>query len=137
MSGNGGSYLNQGGTNDGKKIIATTLDPFSYSILGPGDGNTDGYDLDAIRVQGPDVLFGNRHLKPTLTIDKVTNGSDGPFIEKGASSITWTYKVTNTGECDLSKRRRDRRQGRCGWHDRQSAQGPERNAYQGGHRCRR
>ena len=101
MSGNGASYTNQGGTNDGKKVIATNLDPFAYTILGPGDGNTDGYDLDAIRVQGPDVMFGNRHLKPALTIDKVTNGSDGPFIEKGAP-ITWTYKVTNTGECDLS-----------------------------------
>ena len=33
---------------------------------------------------------------PSMTVDKRTNGSDGPQIAVG-SAITWTYLVTNTG----------------------------------------
>jgi uncharacterized repeat protein (TIGR01451 family) len=36
-----------------------------------------------------------------ITIDKTTNGSDGPTILIG-QPISWTYVVTNTGNVDLT-----------------------------------
>ncbi|MFV0257111.1 MAG: DUF5979 domain-containing protein, partial [Acidimicrobiales bacterium] len=38
---------------------------------------------------------------PQLSIDKVTNGSDGPTLLAG-TPITWTYTVTNTGNVTIT-----------------------------------
>ena len=83
MSGNGASYLNQAGRMTASALSPPASSRSRYAILGPADGNTDGYDLDAIRVQGPDVFFGNRHLKPAVEIEKLTNGEDGHLHPDG------------------------------------------------------
>ncbi|MFP5287001.1 MAG: hypothetical protein ACLGI9_14765 [Thermoanaerobaculia bacterium] len=43
----------------------------------------------------------NNEENPGLTLVKLTNGQDGAQIPAG-SPITWTYKVTNTGDVALS-----------------------------------
>jgi len=47
---NPATYLNIGGLNNGYLVILLGLDPLSVSAVYGTDGNTDGYDLDAIRV---------------------------------------------------------------------------------------
>jgi hypothetical protein len=55
---------------------------------------------------GPDVTvqdwgfyFGQPHA--ALTLEKLTNGQDGPTLMEGAP-VQWTYKVTNTGDVPLT-----------------------------------
>jgi uncharacterized repeat protein (TIGR01451 family) len=40
-------------------------------------------------------------LDPSITLNKLTNGSDGPDLLQG-QAITWTYDVTNDGNVDLT-----------------------------------
>jgi len=57
LSGLPGTYTNVAGT--GAEITVTSLDPYEYTATSGYDGNTDGFDLDAIRVYRPDVEFGD------------------------------------------------------------------------------
>ncbi|MHB1457025.1 MAG: hypothetical protein ACYC0V_08940 [Armatimonadota bacterium] len=47
---NPATYLNVGGLNNGHLVTLLTLDPLAVNAVYGTDGNTDGYDLDAIRV---------------------------------------------------------------------------------------
>src|SRR5206468_883652 len=47
----------------------------------------------------PDTITATQ--SPSISIDKTTNGSDGPFIPVGAP-ITWNYHVHNTGNVTLT-----------------------------------
>ncbi len=44
---------------------------------------------------------GQRTPNPALTVDKLTNGSDGPSIPVG-QTVTWSYKVANEGNVALT-----------------------------------
>ena len=65
---------------------ATGIDP----LHPPADLHPSGFDTSA--------YFG---LNPHITLNKLTNGSDGPNLLQG-QAITWTYDVTNDGNVDLT-----------------------------------
>lgn len=54
---------------------------------------------------GPDVTAADSSsyfgADPQISISKLTNGLDGPFIAAG-STVAWTYAVTNTGNVELT-----------------------------------
>jgi len=62
-------------------------------------GNVTGsYNGTPVTSSDPSSYFG---AAPAFTIEKLTNGYDGKDILTG-QPITWTYKVTNTGNIDLT-----------------------------------
>jgi uncharacterized repeat protein (TIGR01451 family) len=62
-------------------------------------GNVTGsYNGTSVTDSDPSSYFGGA---PAFTIEKLTNGYDGKDILTG-QPITWTYKVTNTGNIDLT-----------------------------------
>ncbi|MEG4086673.1 DUF7507 domain-containing protein [Microcoleus sp. POL10_C6] len=62
-------------------------------------GNVTGtYNGTPVTASDPSSYFG---AAPAFTIEKLTNGYDGKDILTG-QPITWTYKVTNTGNIDLT-----------------------------------
>jgi hypothetical protein len=67
----------------------------SYSNTGDVTGSYNGTSVTA---SDPSSYFGGA---PAFTIEKLTNGYDGKDILTG-QPITWTYKVTNTGNIDLT-----------------------------------
>ena len=69
----------------GTAIAGTTTT--SASAEGYGPANDKVSDTDPSSYFGSDAKIG---------IEKVTNGSDGPYIHLG-DPVTWTYTVSNTG----------------------------------------
>ena len=67
----------------------------SYSNTGDVTGSYNG---TSVTDSDPSSYFG---AAPAFTIEKLTNGYDGKDILTG-QQITWTYKVTNTGNIDLT-----------------------------------
>ena len=67
----------------------------SYSNIGNVTGSYNGTPVTA---SDPSSYFG---AAPSFTIEKLTNGYDGKDILTG-QQITWTYKVTNNGNIDLT-----------------------------------
>jgi uncharacterized repeat protein (TIGR01451 family) len=65
-----------------------------YRNLGTATGT---FEQTTVTAQDSGTYFGSA---PTLTIAKVTNGSDNPTIPVG-SPVVWTYVVTNTGNVDI------------------------------------
>jgi uncharacterized repeat protein (TIGR01451 family) len=53
-----------------------------------------------VSASDPSSYTGYIPAAPAITLDKLTNGSDGPSVLVG-STVTWTYLVTNTGNVDL------------------------------------
>lgn len=66
-----------------------------YRNLGTVTGKFDQTNVSA---QDSSTYFGSN---PSLSLNKETNGSDGPNIPVG-SPVVWTYQVTNTGNVVLS-----------------------------------
>jgi hypothetical protein len=67
----------------------------SYSNTGDVTGSYNG---TPVTDSDPSSYFGG---DPSFTIEKLTNGFDGKDILTG-QPITWTYKVTNNGNIDLT-----------------------------------
>jgi hypothetical protein len=67
----------------------------NYSNTGNVTGSYNGTPVNS---SDPSSYFG---AAPAFTIEKLTNGYDGKDILTG-QPITWTYKVTNTGNIDLT-----------------------------------
>jgi hypothetical protein len=67
----------------------------NYSNIGNVTGSYNGTPVTS---SDPSSYFG---AAPAFTIEKLTNGYDGKDILTG-QPITWTYKVTNTGNIDLT-----------------------------------
>ena len=67
----------------------------SYSNTGNVTGSYNG---TSVTDSDPSSYFG---AAPAFTIEKLTNGYDGKDILTG-QPITWTYKVTNTGNIGLT-----------------------------------
>ncbi len=76
----------------------------SYSNIGTVVGTTPaGTDPATVSDTDPSSYFGSA---PAVSIKKYTNGVDaddapGPYIPVGGA-VTWTYKVENTGNVDLT-----------------------------------
>lgn len=94
--------LAAGGTAYGEQVLAF-------------DGNKDDLVINTATVYADDALVNPVRLNasdtaavfidappitPSLTIEKLTNGSDSATILIG-SLVTWSYKVTNTGNVNL------------------------------------
>ena len=62
-----------------------------------GDADGKGPADDPVNDDDTSSYFGSQ---PGIHIEKVTNGSDGPYIHVG-DPVTWTYTVTNTGNVPL------------------------------------
>ena len=83
----------------------TQIDQVSLNIGGmqPVDGNISIFGTLETKV----VDFANEPFDPNIEIEKLTNGvdaddpADGPRLSVG-SGITWTYRVSNTGNDDLT-----------------------------------
>ncbi len=73
--------------------------PALDSDAGPG-GFSQAVNLVSGEHDGT-IDAGLVRLVPRISIDKVTNGLDGPVLLRDAD-VTWTYTVTNTGPVALS-----------------------------------
>ncbi len=81
-------------TFDGDKD--TTL--LNTAIVYGTDAPTDGSQISA--TDTATVFIDAPELVPSMTLNKLTNGSDSPTILAG-SDVTWTYLVSNTGNVPL------------------------------------
>ncbi len=106
------------GLDDGKYIVKVTL-PSGYTGSSKDQGGDDTKDSDTDPVTGKTapvaVHEGDNNMsidagayqnRPDLDIEKLTNGEDadtgtGPVLSVG-SSVTWEYKVKNTGNVKLT-----------------------------------
>ena len=94
-----GPDLRRRGNGDGKLDLTETWIFEAAGTAISGDyaniGTAEGYGPanDKVTATDPSNYFGS---DPAIDIDKLTNGSDGPFIAAGAP-VTWTYTVTNNG----------------------------------------
>ncbi|MGE5657447.1 MAG: hypothetical protein ACM37W_12635, partial [Actinomycetota bacterium] len=101
-----GSITNRisGDTNSNGQLDLNELWTYTKTgIAGADDysniGNVTGtYNGQTVNATDPSSYFG---ATPNLTLEKLTNGYDGKTILSG-SPLTWTYKVTNTGNVDLT-----------------------------------
>ena len=86
---------------DSQKFTKTgTAVAGQYSNTAKANGTYDGTKVDD---EDPSHYFGS---DPAISIEKATNGDDadtetGPAVPVG-STVTWTYKVTNTGNVPLT-----------------------------------
>lgn len=65
-----------------------------YRNLGTATGT---FEQTNVIAQDSSTYFGS---SPSVTLDKLTNGSDNPTIPVG-SPVVWTYQVTNTGNVPI------------------------------------
>jgi uncharacterized repeat protein (TIGR01451 family) len=84
--------------NAGADDLDSDADPLTgltgpYTLLSGQTNNT----VDAGFYRGPNSFI----PAPSLSVEKLTNGVDGPVVLEG-SAVTWTYAVRNTGNVTLS-----------------------------------
>jgi uncharacterized repeat protein (TIGR01451 family) len=100
-----GTITNFSGDTDSDGLLDTN-EVWTYTKTGTAKagsysntGNVTGsYNGTPVTDSDPSSYFG---AAPAFTIEKLTNGYDGKDILTG-QPITWTYKVTNTGNIDLT-----------------------------------
>jgi hypothetical protein len=100
-----GTITNFSGDTDSDGLLDTN-EVWTYTQTGTAKagsysntGNVTGsYNGTPVTDSDPSSYFG---AAPAFTIEKLTNGYDGKDILTG-QEITWTYKVTNTGNIDLT-----------------------------------
>ncbi len=74
----------------------TTL--LNTAVVYGDDASTGGNQISA--TDTATIFIDAPELVPSVTINKLTNGSDSPVVLAG-STVTWTYLVSNTGNVPL------------------------------------